>query len=259
MVQDSGSVPLSFKGVVVGMNAKSMDVIWDAPFMSGSTLGDRCSQYRGSTVEFSSCLNLTNPQFVASTNPQAPTQQQPQSPFKPRFGPHPSVRPPPGQQPAAGFRPAPYDQSCRCIASQLTNDHFSQHANGNDSRSNGASQGAPVHIMTNPNRGRGASRGGPPAAAVPHVQAPNGNPNGHAKTVPPQNAHIANGNGFDHAARGRGRGRGFEGRNGFAPGRGGVYAQPARGRGFPPGVERGRGGPPRGGARGGRGRGQVPA
>lgn len=41
MVLDSGSVPLSFKGVVVGMNSKSMDVIWDAPFMSGTTLGDR--------------------------------------------------------------------------------------------------------------------------------------------------------------------------------------------------------------------------
>ena len=41
MVQDSGSVPLSIKGVVVGMNAKSMDVVWDAPFMSGSTLSDR--------------------------------------------------------------------------------------------------------------------------------------------------------------------------------------------------------------------------
>ncbi|KAI0663830.1 exonuclease II [Cubamyces menziesii] len=41
MVQDSGSVPLSIKGVVVGMNAKSMDVVWDAPFMSGTTLSDR--------------------------------------------------------------------------------------------------------------------------------------------------------------------------------------------------------------------------
>ncbi|KAI0707261.1 exonuclease II [Earliella scabrosa] len=105
MVQDSGGVPLSFKGVVIGMNAKSMDVVWDAPFMSGTTLGDRCSQYRGSTVEFWSCLNLTNPQFLASTNPKAPTQQQPKAPFRPRFGPHPSIQPGPGMQPVAGFRP----------------------------------------------------------------------------------------------------------------------------------------------------------
>ena len=40
-VQDTGGVPLSVKGVVVGMNAKSMDVVWDAAFMSGTTLGDR--------------------------------------------------------------------------------------------------------------------------------------------------------------------------------------------------------------------------
>jgi 5'-3' exoribonuclease 1 len=41
MVQDSGGVPLSVKGVVIGLNAKSMDVVWDVPFMSGVTLGDR--------------------------------------------------------------------------------------------------------------------------------------------------------------------------------------------------------------------------
>lgn len=41
MVQDSGGVPLSVKGVVIGLNAKSMDVIWDVAFMAGTTLGDR--------------------------------------------------------------------------------------------------------------------------------------------------------------------------------------------------------------------------
>ncbi|KAG2355671.1 hypothetical protein BDR07DRAFT_1302499, partial [Suillus spraguei] len=41
MVQDSGGVPLSAKGVVIGLNTKSMDVVWDVPFMSGTTLGDR--------------------------------------------------------------------------------------------------------------------------------------------------------------------------------------------------------------------------
>ena len=41
MVQDSGGVPLSAKGVVIGMNAKSMDIVWDVPFLSGSTLNDR--------------------------------------------------------------------------------------------------------------------------------------------------------------------------------------------------------------------------
>ncbi|KAF8055536.1 exonuclease II, partial [Lyophyllum atratum] len=130
MVQDSGGVPLSVKGVVIGLNAKSMDVVWDVPFMSGVTLGDRCSQYRGLTVEFNTCLNLTNPQFVTSTNPKAPPP--PQNPaFRPRFGPHPTVRPAPGQAAASGFRPAP--------------------------RSHDSS---PVHIMTNPNRGRGGFANG---------------------------------------------------------------------------------------------------
>lgn len=108
MVQDSGSVPLSMKGVVIGINAKTMDVVWDVSFMAGSTLGDRCSLYRGSSVEFNSCLNLSNPQLIISTNPKAPqAQQQPQNgAFKPRLGPRPNVQPAPGQQPASGFRPA---------------------------------------------------------------------------------------------------------------------------------------------------------
>ena len=41
MVQDSGGVPLSVKGVVIGLNSKSLDVVWDVPFMAGVTLGDR--------------------------------------------------------------------------------------------------------------------------------------------------------------------------------------------------------------------------
>ncbi|KAF9645770.1 hypothetical protein BDM02DRAFT_3067794, partial [Thelephora ganbajun] len=68
MVKDSGSVPLSIKGVVIGINAKTLDVVWDVSFMSGSALGDRCSQHRGATVEFHSCLNLSNPQLIAPIN-----------------------------------------------------------------------------------------------------------------------------------------------------------------------------------------------
>ena len=39
--QDSGGVPLSVKGVAIGLNPKSMDVVCDVPFMSGATSGDR--------------------------------------------------------------------------------------------------------------------------------------------------------------------------------------------------------------------------
>ena len=41
MVQDSGGVPLSVKGVMIGLNVKSMDVVWDVPFISGTTMGNR--------------------------------------------------------------------------------------------------------------------------------------------------------------------------------------------------------------------------
>jgi len=41
MVQDSGAVPLCAKGVVVGLNNTSIDVLWDVPFVSGTDLGGR--------------------------------------------------------------------------------------------------------------------------------------------------------------------------------------------------------------------------
>ncbi|KAJ7472590.1 exonuclease II [Mycena latifolia] len=218
MVQDSGGVPLSVKGVVIGLNAKSMDIVWDVPFMSGVTLGDRCSQYRGSTVEFNTCLNLTNPQFVTSTNPKAANNKSAPPPRQ-RFAP--SAGPAQAQVPA--FRPpAARISPDKCYRSQ-----------------------SPVAIMSNPNRGGGRGfapgRGGfvhqhprpavvAPAApvpvplAVPHIAA---NPNA-----------VRGGPAF-----GRGRGAfvpppGFRGR-GFAPnfpdrgrgGRGGGFR--ARGRGGP--------------------------
>ncbi|KAF8805392.1 hypothetical protein BYT27DRAFT_7339865 [Phlegmacium glaucopus] len=94
--------------------------------MSDVTLGDRCSQYRGSTVEFNTYQNLTNPQFVTSTNPKASPPVHNNAPFKRRFGQHPAITPAPGQAAASGFRPAP-------------------RVNPN--------QRSHVHIMVNPNRG----------------------------------------------------------------------------------------------------------
>jgi hypothetical protein len=41
MVQDSGSVPLAAKGVVVGLNVDSIDIVWDVSFISGTTLSGR--------------------------------------------------------------------------------------------------------------------------------------------------------------------------------------------------------------------------
>lgn len=45
MVSDSGSVPLGARGVVIGKNPDTVDVVWDIAFMSGSTLGDRSARH----------------------------------------------------------------------------------------------------------------------------------------------------------------------------------------------------------------------
>ncbi|KAF3926712.1 hypothetical protein ABW21_db0204659 [Orbilia brochopaga] len=74
-VQDSGKVPIATKGTVVGITKTArttlLDVVFDVSFMSGSTLGDRCSPFRGMTVPFSSVLNLTNRQVVATSKASA--------------------------------------------------------------------------------------------------------------------------------------------------------------------------------------------
>jgi 5'-3' exoribonuclease 1 len=69
--QDSGRVPIATRGTVVGLTRTSgttlLDIVFDVTFMSGTSLGDRCSPFRGSTVPVSSVLNLTNRQLVVST------------------------------------------------------------------------------------------------------------------------------------------------------------------------------------------------
>ncbi|CAG8495278.1 4885_t:CDS:10, partial [Ambispora gerdemannii] len=67
-VQDSGSVPIAAKGTIVGIERHNIDVVFDSSFMSGSTLGDRCSQYHGMTVPGSALLNLSNPQYQEIDN-----------------------------------------------------------------------------------------------------------------------------------------------------------------------------------------------
>ena len=64
-VQNSGKVDIAMRGTVVGLNTSTLDVVFDFPIMSGSTLGGRCSENRGSIVSKSSVLNLTNPTVIA--------------------------------------------------------------------------------------------------------------------------------------------------------------------------------------------------
>lgn len=51
MAKDSGSVPLATRGVVIGINVKTLDVVWDALFTSGSTLGNKFVFHLGHLVD----------------------------------------------------------------------------------------------------------------------------------------------------------------------------------------------------------------
>lgn len=69
--QDSGRVSIATRGTVVGLTRTPrttlLDVVFDVTFMSGTSLGERCSPFRGSTVPVSSVLNLTDRQLIAGT------------------------------------------------------------------------------------------------------------------------------------------------------------------------------------------------
>ena len=70
-VQDSGRVPIATQGTVVGMTRTArttlLDVVFDLTFMSGTTLEDRCSPFRGSTVPTHSVLNITSRQLISGS------------------------------------------------------------------------------------------------------------------------------------------------------------------------------------------------
>ena len=70
-VADSGRVPIATRGTVVGMTRTPrttlLDVVFDVTFMSGTSLGDRCSPFRGSTVPVASVLNITKRQVITGS------------------------------------------------------------------------------------------------------------------------------------------------------------------------------------------------
>jgi 5'-3' exoribonuclease 1 len=219
------------KGVVVGLNSTSVDVVWDVPFMGGETLGGRCSEYHGSTVPFSACLNLSNQQFKASIGGPATTNTA--QPFVPRLGPHPVV-------PSSHFRPAANQN-----VAILNNPNRVPRAPTGDLQYGNATKGAirppraPAQHVAHDHRSRMASAlvG---ANGLVHPRA------GMSTTSPPAATHTS----LHHAvpaARGRGRG-GLIARGG-APAVGvngessAVNGAPAaRGRGGGRGRGRGRGG-----------------
>lgn len=70
-VQDSGKVPIATRGTVVGKSRTArttlLDILFDIEFISGTSLGDRCTPFRGQTVPAHSVLNLTDRQIVAGS------------------------------------------------------------------------------------------------------------------------------------------------------------------------------------------------
>lgn len=79
-VQESGRVPIASQGTVVGITRTArtsmLDVVFDVTFMSGTSLNDRCSPFRGSTVPVHSVLNTTNRQLIVASPPDATSQLQ---------------------------------------------------------------------------------------------------------------------------------------------------------------------------------------
>lgn len=90
-VQGSGKVPLALTGTVVGKTRTArvlmLDLVLDSSFMSGTTLGERCSPFRGATVDSSSVLNLTERQVIADTRASAARQNALNASAKPYYAP----------------------------------------------------------------------------------------------------------------------------------------------------------------------------
>jgi 5'-3' exoribonuclease 1 len=82
-VLSSGRVPIAQRGTVVGLTRTPrqtlLDVVFDASFISGTSLGDRCKPFFGSTVPSDSVLNITDRQVIALSQASAAKNPAPQS------------------------------------------------------------------------------------------------------------------------------------------------------------------------------------
>lgn len=223
MVQDAaaGGVPLAMKGVVVGLGSRDIDVVWDVAFMGGETLGGRCSPYRGSTVPFSSCLNLTQPQFAIG--PKSAPQVVGNAPaFQPQLGPRPVVAP-------RNYRPAnPSNRPPQILKNPRNHPtHQPQNMQYGNAAKGIRPQAAPAPTVSHQDRLQSALLGMAPTVHAPrqHVaKTP------HVRPISPTAAHRA----LPPATNGQTNGapvRGGPGGRGGPRGRGGGRGAPRRGRG----------------------------
>jgi len=215
-VAASGKVPLCLRGTVVGISrtatALLLDVVWDQPFMSGNTLGDRTPAFRGQTIPSWAVLNTTEKQVVS------------------------------GSRAALGRNPV------RTVSSLTTSSYDSAGVpQYRDASMPPALRGTWRGAVNGGNRGsRGgspAARGGPSNGHVPNIQ-----PSGMVYRSHPGNGGQQNMNG---GGRGRGRGGAnpSPGQQSYSnvPPPANLDAPRGRGRGRGGrGGPRGRSGPPRG-------------
>lgn len=235
--QESGKVPIATRGTVVGLTRTPqtvlVDVVFDVSFMSGTTLGDRCSPFRGQTVPASSVLNLTDRQLVAGTRAAANIKAQKKTTtvgYGTPLGPG-------GQgQLKEAQAPPPLRGSYRGAVSGQANGRGAHSLRGGRGATNG-SVNLPIRPHSNANgqqngnnirgtrgRGRGVRGHGQHLTKAGYVPLENGdegivrdNPNfrpqSYNKVPPPSDLNRGrNGRGRPHRARGgngaRGRGRG---------------------------------------------------
>ncbi|KAH1551689.1 hypothetical protein KXX57_008443 [Aspergillus fumigatus] len=228
--QDSGKVPIATRGTVVGLTrtprAMLLDVVFDVSFMSGTTLGDRCSPFRGQTVLASSVLNVSYRQLLASTRAAASQQAQSQPSPLTVAGYGAPLGPNGLGQLKEAAAPPPLTNSYRGVVSGLSNtrgNSASHRGRGGRGAANGGSPQTTLPIRPHPSSGDGTEqrggrgRGGMYRTRAGYVSVDNSNPeagvvrnNPHFRPknysqVPPPKA----------LNRGGGRGGGRGGRGGF--------------------------------------------
>jgi 5'-3' exoribonuclease 1 len=232
-VQDSGRVPIATRGTVVGISRTPLttllDVVFDVTFMSGTSLGERCSPFRGSTVPVASVLNLSDKQVIAGSK--AAAEKRPAPVSTPLTINGRGYGGPPGPGGRGQLREAPAPPHLR--------GSFRGALTGGNRGTNGMARGrggrgglgyaednaTPAIHSSVATRGRGQvehniANGGRGGRGGPHANGFRGGRGGSASAPPSYNA-VPPPASLDVRGRGRGRGRGA-GRGRGRGGSGGV-------------------------------------